>query len=537
MTPFDNEANRFGSAAWASGQDLKNAGMFAGNGLQTGYAHGNALTLDTDAPILTIAGAGAGKMRDLLAVAIARNAGNRNFILDPRGEIASVTMINFVMAGSHAYCWNPTRMHDLPVHRMNPLDILNRNSSQFHADCKFIAKSLIPTNESSSGRYFELRAQDWAENIMKMLVERDGDVSFPSFYRVINAIESDTAYWSDCLEFMLRSSMDSVRRTAGEMLAKQQDSEREFGSIVGELYAYLSFLDDPMLQAALQQPDASLADTCNPHQAASWFINVPIEYVQLWAPLLRTMFTVQMLYKSRAPSAPRLTMIIDEAGQLGAFESLLRAYTFGRGAGIQTWALFQDTGQIIRNFGGPGLQGFMGSAALRQFFGVRDYQTAQLVSNMAGTETLEYDETLRQAEAKRQKFHAAMKMMTDGDPFSAIQDMKYQAQASQHRTKQARALITPDEVLAMPEDRQIQFISGKNLRPVYAEKHPYYMRREFAGRFLPNPFHPPLDTMLIPQNWRDRRVKIITEPVPAQFAHFPQYQSGMWSYVDGFRPR
>lgn len=537
MHPFDNEANRFGSAAWASDADLRNAGMLAGRGLQVGYAHGNALTLDTDAPFLTIAGAGAGKMRDLLALAVAQNARNRNFILDPRGEIASVTMLNFTLAGSFAYCWNPTAMQGLPQHRMNPLDILDLKNPRFHADSKFIAQSLISPSSSGDGRYFERRAGDWAENILKMLVERDGSVTFSSFYRVVNAIESDTAYWSDCLECMLRSSMDSVRRTAGEMLAKQQDSEREFGGIVGEFYAYLSFLDDPMLLASLERPEASLAATCNPQQPTSWFINVPIEYVQLWAPLLRTMFTVQTLYKSRAPAAPRLTMIVDEAGQLGSFEALLRAYTYGRGAGIQTWALFQDAGQIIRNFGETALQGFMGSASLRQFFGVRDYQTAQLVSSMLGMETLEYDDTLRQAEARRNKFDAAMQMMTGSDPFAAIQNMKYSNQASQHRTKQARSLMTPDEVLVMPEDRQIQFISGKSLRPVYAEKYPYYMRPEFSGRFLPNPYHSPLNSILIPQRSGSRRAKIVTEPVPAKYAHFPQYQSGMWSYVDGFRPK
>ncbi|MGK2959053.1 MAG: type IV secretory system conjugative DNA transfer family protein [Acidimicrobiales bacterium] len=265
--------------------------------------------------------------------------------------------------------------------------------------------------------------------------------------------------------------------------------------------------------------------------------NVPIEYVQLWSPILRTMFTVQMLYKSRAPSAPPINMIIDEAGQLGSFEALLRAFTFGRGAGVRTWALFQDAGQIIRNFGAPALQGFMGSAALRQFFGVRDYQTAQMVSSMLGTETLEYDDHLRQADAQRQKRQAAMSIMNGGDPFAAFADMKYHAFAEDHRTKQARALMMPEEVLAMPEDRQILFVSGKDLKPIYAEKHPYYTRREFAGRFLPNPFHPPINSVAIPSRWGSRRANIITEPVPSKFAHYPQYATGAWSYVEGYRPQ
>ncbi|MFT6508748.1 MAG: type IV secretion system protein VirD4 [Parvibaculaceae bacterium] len=533
---FSNEEYRFGSAAWSDHRDLNRAGLLGGKGLQVGYAGNKPICLETDAPIITIAGAGSGKMRDLLALAIARNAGNRNFILDPRGEIASVTMVNFAMARSYLYCWNPTAMRGLPQHRLNPLDILKLDDPQFHADCKFIAESLIPASGSSSGRYFELRAREWVENILKMLVERDGSVTFPALYRVVNWIESDSSRWADCLEFMLRSSMDSVRRTASEMLTKQQESEKEFGSIIGELYAYLNFLDDPMLQASLERSDASLADTCNPHQASSWMINVPIEYVQLWSPILRTMFTVQMLFKSRAPSAPPINMIVDEAGQLGNFEALLRAFTFGRGAGVRTWALFQDAGQIVRNFGAPALQGFLGSAALRQFFGVRDYQTAQMVSSMLGTETLEYDDGLRQADARRQKRQAAMSIMNGGDPFSAYADMKYHAFAEDHRTKQARALMMPEEVLALSEDRQILFVSGKDIKPIYAEKYPYYKRSDLAGRFLANPFHPPHDSVVIPSRWGERRVRIITEPVPQQFARYPQYASGHWSFVEGYRP-
>ncbi len=534
---FDNETNRFGSASWASEGEIKQAGLLGSNGMQIGYLGQKHLRLETDAPRLSIAGAGAGKMRDLLSIAVAQAAGMRNFILDPRGEISAVTMVSFAMAGSHVYCWNPTGMHDLPQHAMQPLDILKLDSPHFHADCKFILESLIPLSGSSGGKYFELRAREWGEAFAKMLVERDGVVSFPSLYRTINAINSDPEEWLRILEFMLNSQMESVRRCAGEMLAKQQDSAREFGSIVGELYAYMSFLDDPMLQLALENPRASLSATCNPHQAATWFINVPIEYVAIWAPVVRTMFTVQMLYKSRAPSAPPINMIIDEAGQLGKFEALLRAYTFGRGAGVRAWALFQDAGQIVRNFGPTGLQGFMGSAALRQFFGVRDYETAQLVSSMLGQQTLEYDDKLRQAHAGQAKRQAAMSILTGGDPFSAAQNVKHNAFIETLRTKQARDLMTPDEILALSEDQQICFISGKSLSPILAHKYPYYSRPELAGRFLPNPFHPPLDSVAIPRRWGSSRARVITEPVPEKFAAFPQYDAGSWSFIEGYRPR
>ncbi len=534
---MSNEEYRFGSAAWADENDLRRAGLLNGAGLQVGYFKDQPILLETDAPIITIAGAGSGKMRDVGAFAVGRNAGNPTFMLDARGELTKVLLVNFAIEKSQLCNWNPTGMHGLPQHRMNPLDILRMGDPQFHADCKFISESLIPTSGAANGRYFELRAREWIENIIKMLVERYGYVSFPSLYRVINWIESDSSLWADCLEAMLGSSMDSVRRTAGEMLSKQQESEKEFGSIIGEIYAHLNFLDDPMLQASLENADASLADTCRANQPTSWSIIVPVEYFGLWAPILRTMFTVQILYKSRAPNARRITMFIDEAGQLGNFEALLRAFTFGRGAGVRTWALFQDVGQIVRNFGAPALQGFLGSSALRQFFGVRDYQTAQMVSSMLGTETLEYDDGLRQADARRQKMNAAMSIMNGGDPFSAYADMKYHALAEEHRPKQARSLMMPEEILAMPEDRQILFVSGKNLNPIFAEKHPYFERRDFAGRYLPNPYHPPYETVPIPSRWGQRRAKVITEPVPPQYAHYPQYADGLWSFVEGYRPK
>lgn len=533
---FHNEYFRFGSASWSGEDDLHRAGMLSGKGLQVGYWRETPLCLDTDAPSITIAGAGAGKMRDLLAIGVSRNALGRNICLDPRAEIAAVTRPSFALCRADAYYLNPCALADLPQHRCNPLDILDIANPRFHADCKFIAESLIPLSGSSNGHYFELRAREWVENLLKALVEQNGSVSFPDLFRIVTLIETDRDRWLDFLGRMVESSIESVQRTAGEMSLKQCDSPKEFGSIIGELYAHLNFLDDPMLQASLENPNFSLSALCDPHRPATLFVNVPIEYVALWSAILRTIFTVAMLYKSRAPQAPRLTMIVDEAGQLGRFEALLRAFTFGRGAGVRAWALFQDTGQIIRNFGQPALQGFLGSAALRQFFGVRDYETASMISSMLGQQSLEWDDTLRQAEAQRSQFSAAIRVMNGDDPFQAMYDMRHFESAAQNRTKQARPLMTPDEILAMPEDRQILFVSGKSLKPIYAERHAYWTRPELAGRFLPNPYHPPLDAVTIPSRRGPRTLRVIREPVPAAFAHLPQYQDGTWSYVEGYRP-
>ena len=159
-----------------------------------------------------------------------------------------------------------------------------------------------------------------------------------------------------------------------------------------------------------------------------------------------------------------------------------------------------------------------------------------MVSEMLGTQTLEYDDGLAQAAAHKRKVGSAMSMFSGGDPFEAYSEFKYQSLAETHRTKQARPLMSPDEVLALPEGKQVLFISGKNLYPMLADKKPYFKRREFAGRFLPNPYHPPSDSLAIPRILGTRRVRIITETAPYPYSEFPQYRSGRWRYVEGFKP-
>lgn len=535
-SPAFNEQYRFGSAALAQEHEIASAGLFGGRGLQIGYLGQRPLHLESDAPMLTIGGAGSGKMRDLLGYVVCRSPGQRMILLDPRGELAAISRHVYAAHGEQVYTFNPFGLHGLPQHRFNPLDILAPGKPTFHADCKFVARALVAVTSKAEGKYFEQRGSGWIEALLKSDAEYNGGTSLPRLMRIVNLVESGDGAWPGYLERMLASRFEDVRRTAGEMLVKQQDSPREFGSIIGEIYAGLGFLDDPVLQSALDRPDFSLSALCDPDSAAKVFLIVPAEYLSQLAPLLRLSFTGTMLYKSRAASAPRVTMLVDEAGQLGAFEDLLKFFTYGRGAGIRPWAIFQDIGQIVRNFGPPGVQGFMGSAQMRQFFGVRDFQTAQHVSNMLGSETLEYDDTRAQEAARRQKVQAVQRFMMGDDPFSAALDVVHYGKSEKIRSKQARKLMTEEEVLSLPEDRQILFISGADLPPVFAHKYPYFTRPEMAGLYLPNPYHPPLSHVRI-ASWRGSRwVRVIEEAVPKELASFAQHQNGTRAYVEGYKP-
>ena len=105
-----------------------------------------------------------------------------------------------------------------------------------------------------------------------------------------------------------------------------------------------------------------------------------------------------------------------------------------------------------------------------------------------------------------------------------------------HQTKAPRALMTPDEIMNQPNSMATVFMPGVLEKPVQVQLRNYWQRRDLAGRYLSDPFHSKDGTVELRGLLGQRHKQIITEPVPGKYAHYPQYASGMWSYVQGYRP-
>lgn len=546
MSSSFHEEFRFGSAHWASPEAIAHAGLHGTSGPFLGYMGERPLRLPGDAPIITFGGAGSGKLRDVLAYNLcglrdrkgAWHAPRRMLINDPRGELAAISIGNQIRMGKAAYCINPFGLHGLPRHRVNPWNILRPGSPTFHADTKLLVADLIPLSANGDD-YFGRRARELSEALIKTHVAgmapsqtRDA-ISLASFYELVNMTAIPSG-WEALAQRMATMPDGDIRRVAEEMDGKRKEAPKEYSGIVGSLYEAVQALSDPAVRETLSGSDFSLEALCE--QDCNIYLVIPAEYLGMLAPVQRAIFGSAILYKNRHPGAPGVLLVVDEAAQLGNFEALLRAYSYGRGMGLRTWSFWQDPGQIERHYGRAALSGFIGSSQCRQFFGIRDFETAQLVSRMLGQQTLSYDEALRQQAAHAQAARIVHGLMEGGDPFAAGVGMAQSLHAAQHRQKQSRALLTPDEALNLPEGEQILFLSGLGLPPIRARKGPYFKQAAMAGGYLPNPFHPPMDRVPIAGRWRSSWGRVVRESVPADLAHWPQHQSGEWSYISGHRP-
>jgi type IV secretion system protein VirD4 len=171
------------------------------------------------------------------------------------------------------------------------------------------------------------------------------------------------------------------------------------------------------------------------------------------------------------------------------------------------------------------------SAALKMFFAVRDLGSATKLSQSIGAQSLTYDDGHRQAAAKHERRQAFLAMLNGEDPLLALTRSAHHHQISKAKSLQKRDLIDPAEVMSLPPGKLL-IRSDRLPETILADRIAYFRNPSMAGLYLPNPFHPPLDRVQIATFWGQRWRNVITEPVPPQYAHLPQYCDGYWRRVD-----
>jgi type IV secretion system protein VirD4 len=539
MTDFNQEfyqKNRFDSAQWAAAEELQAEGFFKPSPLavQIGFVNQAPLYVVGDAPITTIGGAGSGKGAGVLMYNAINYQGSM-VINDPKGEIAAVSLFHQHRLNIRAYCFNPFGLHDLPQHSVNPLDILKADSPTFHSDSQLIAQNFIPVSGSAEGKHFEEGAQRWIDAFMKFDVLTNGKTSLPRLYHLVMQIEGDTDGFLETADRMQACGHIDIAQVAGEIVNKKLEAPKEFTGFMSTIYNAFKFMKEPALRSMLDENADFSLNVLAGVDPSKIYIMIPAEFLGLFSPVVRLIFAVSMFYKQRAPDAPPVLHVFDEAAQLGRFPELLKFYTYARGGGNRAWSFWQDTGQMVGIYGREALTTFLSSSQVRQFVGVRDLETANLISLMLGSQTLAYDNRLQQRGDEQNKRRAVQNIMAGADPFQAVHDAYHHEENTQHQEKQARPLLTVSEALNLPDDRQVIFVSGKNTKPILAYKYYYYTRREMAGKYLANPYHPPVNKVVLQGKYWARKVKVKTAKVPRRYRDYPQFKNGTYKYVSGFK--
>ncbi len=484
----------FGSASWASPSQIRRAGLYKSRGVFIGICPytGKYLHIDSDAPITLFGGSGSGKGATLLLYNMFYPGSI--FSLDPKGENGAISIDYHRLSGKDFWSINPSGLHkqspwNLPQHKVNPFDILDPESPHLISDCQRISHMLIFSGKDKD--FFPLRARQWMQFLLLAYVlscKSLKKITLTGFIESINLIESDYKTWKSLAESVYSKLRNSdINRTVREIIERKESAYKEFSGVISTIVSDLNFMADTNLKTLFSGSDFSLSALSQTNPPAVINVAFPAENQIIHKNAMRLIMGIAILWQYRNHNTKPLFML-DEGAQLGYMEEIELSYTYGRNF-YKTFGVFQDIGQLQHHYGSDGAQTIIGSSQTKIFIGVREPNTGKYVSEMLGNQTIMVENPTYSARARYERQRTLNNVILGGaDPFQAGMELAHWNREIQHRDKMARPLMSPDEVINMPSDRSIVFISDKDVRPIPAIRKAYFLDKKIVRYFLPNPY-------------------------------------------------
>ena len=204
--------------------------------------------------------------------------------------------------------------------------------------------------------------------------------------------------------------------------------------------------------------------------------------------------------ESKEQDNPPILFILDEFPQLAYMRPIEEALLYLAGYDVRLWFFVQDISQLQLHYKNS-WRTFFSNTSTQCFFGVSDIATANLVSEMAGMQTIrnysyvyseDYSDRISRIKelAKERERKHLMERNEALKNLSAPKIPLVSKEPWEHRsttvTNISRPLITPDEVMRMNDDDQIVFMKG--LKPIYCRRLNY---RDFQETLEDSKIKPP----------------------------------------------
>lgn len=446
-----------GTAAWASGADLRAAGINRTAGLIVGANKGRLLRLPTDRHMLTIAPTRSGKGVSTIIPNLLTWPGSV-FCIDPKGENAMVTATRRRRLGQRVHVLDPWGITGEASAAFNPLAGIDPDSPDAGDEAGLIADALVQGTADATGENSfwvdEARALIGGLILHVISAAPEGQRHLPMLRRLLTVSPE---------EFPRVLKAMSTSTAAGGLVARaanrlRQKSDREFSAVVSTAQSQTHFLDSPRLAACLQRSSFSM-DALRGDDPFSTFLVLPPKRLGTHGRWLRLLVAhaIDTMAGAANPPARPVLFLLDEFAALGHLGAIQRAMGLMAGFGCQLWPIVQDISQLQTLYPGR-WPSFLSNAGALQVWSIADRDTMQYVSAMLGNRTV----TVR------------------GESDSTTS-------ASDNYSRIARPLLLPDELRRLRPDQQILLMPGRP--PALTGRATYYKDSAFRGLFSPNPYY------------------------------------------------
>lgn len=389
-------------------------------------------------------------------------------VLDIKGENWDITS-GFRSQFSHTYRYQPTSP-EISIN-INPLDAIQEN--RVVADALLIAETIIP-EEKGHGKHFS----DSARNLFAALIvhivsyKADdfsmGDEDIPalldptqprSLATISQGIDDVKMEFVDVCEVLQRSPHNFVSSAAAGYC---QTPDNEAGSILSSMRRSIIVYRDPSIATCTNTSSIDIAQLTTEKHPVSLYLCAPARDLERVFPLYNLIITFvlhkkQMYFESgKTTDQHKLLFLLDEFPMLGKNQIIEKSLAFSAGFGIKYLIITQSFVQLDSIYGEQ--NAFRDNTRIKLVYASGNHKMAREISEALGKETLLKEST-----------------SISGDKGSVF--LKNISTSTQEL---GRALLTPDQIMALDNDTAILLISGGH--PALAKKVRYFC----DPRFLKN---------------------------------------------------
>ena len=467
---FRKKPNLYGEARFASMSDLNGRKMLKAEdtALVVGKKNGQFIYFNGQQFAMVAAPTRSGKGVGIVIPNLLSYQGSV-VVLDIKQENFDLTSGFRARHGQEVFMFNPFA-EDRKTHRWNPLSYVSTDASFRISDVQSIAAMLYPVGESMKDPFWSNQAQNafvaFALYAFEQAAYLENNFGAPyapptmgGLYRLASGRQGQDikAYLTELAAW---PHLSPSARTAFATLLGQ--ANETFASIMGTFKEPLNPWLNPVVDAATSADDFDLRDVRKKRMS----IYVAIQPNKLAeSRLILNLFFSQLINQNtrELPQAnPALKhqclLLLDEFTSIGRVDIIASAVSFMAGYNLRLMPIIQSMSQLEATYGRETARTIMTNHALRVIFAPREQQDANEYSEMLGYTSMRKDSVSR----------------------SRSRESSYTRSESDER----RALMLPQELKAMGDDKQILLVEGM-AHPVMSTKIRYFKEAAFKDRLLP----------------------------------------------------
>jgi len=475
--PFKKPQSVHGDAKWAKEDVIRKAGLRSKKGMMLGVDKKGYLVADGYQHALLFAPTGSGKGVGF-AVPNCLFWGGSLFVHDIKLENFELTSGWRAKMGQKVYCWSPANPDGI-THCYNPIDWISDKPGQMVDDVQKIANLIMPEKE-----FWNNEARSLFVGIVLYLVAAPDKIK--SFGEVVRTMRSDDVVYN--LAVVLDTMGNDIHPVAYMNIAAfLQKADKERSGVISTMNSSLELWANPLIDTATASSDFNIMEFKK--VLTTVYVGLTPDNLKRLQPLMQVFYqqaTEFLCRKLPSKDEPYGVMfMLDEFPTLGKMEQFMNGIAFFRGYNVRLFLIIQDTEQLKGIYEESGMNSFLSNSTYRITFAANNMETANLISQLVGNKTVD------QVSANKPKF-------LDFNP----------ASRSLNVSQTQRALLLPQEVIALPRDEQILLIESCD--PIKSKKIKYYEDSFFRKRLLKPiavPQQEPYDPRKAKNDMESKRIK------------------------------